>query len=116
LTFEDMPIDGIRPWYNPDLRTATFIIPGLIAIILTFTLIQFTAMAIVRERERGTPSAPGHPRDRARADPGQPFTLIGASAHDDQLDALLFGILIAAARELHLVSPSSSGRFLAWEC
>jgi len=51
----EMPIDlRIRPWYNPDLVTATFIIPGLIAIILTFTLIQFTAMAIVRERERGT--------------------------------------------------------------
>lgn len=50
-----LPVDlRVRPWYNPDLRTATFIIPGLIAIILTFTLIQFTAMAIVRERERGT--------------------------------------------------------------
>jgi ABC-2 type transport system permease protein len=51
----EMPIDlRIRPWYNPELETATFVIPGLIAIILTFTLIQFTAMAIVRERERGT--------------------------------------------------------------
>ena len=44
----------LRPWYNPDLRTATFVIPGLLAIILTFTLIQFTAGAIVRERELGT--------------------------------------------------------------
>ena len=50
-----LPVDlRVRPWYNPDLRTATFIIPGLLAIILTFTLIQFTAMAIVREREKGT--------------------------------------------------------------
>ncbi|HYC92764.1 MAG TPA: ABC transporter permease [Thermoanaerobaculia bacterium] len=50
-----MPVDlRVRPWYNPDLRTSRFIIPGLIAIILTFTLIQFTATAIVRERERGT--------------------------------------------------------------
>jgi ABC-2 type transport system permease protein len=50
-----LPVDlRVRPWYNPDMRTATFIIPGLIAIILTFTLIQYTAMAIVRERERGT--------------------------------------------------------------
>jgi ABC-2 type transport system permease protein len=50
-----LPIDlRVRPWYNPDLRTATFIIPGLLAIILTFTLIQFTAGAIVRERELGT--------------------------------------------------------------
>src|SRR5690606_9992553 len=50
----DLPVDvRVRPWYNPDLRTATFVIPGLLAIILTFTLIQFTAGAIVRERERG---------------------------------------------------------------
>ena len=50
-----LPVDlRLRPWYNPDLRTATFILPGLIAIILTFTLINFTAGAIVRERERGT--------------------------------------------------------------
>ncbi len=50
-----LPVDlRLRPWYNPDLRTATFVIPGLLAIILTFTLIQFTAGAIVRERERGT--------------------------------------------------------------
>lgn len=53
--YQQLPIDvRVRPWYNPDLRTARFIIPGLIAIILTFTLIQFTAIAIVRERERGT--------------------------------------------------------------
>lgn len=50
-----LPVDlRVRPWYNADLRTATFIIPGLLAIILTFTLIQFTANAIVREREMGT--------------------------------------------------------------
>lgn len=53
--YKQLPLDvRVRPWYNPDLRTARFIIPGLIAIILTFTLIQFTAIAIVRERERGT--------------------------------------------------------------
>ncbi|HEY8550080.1 MAG TPA: ABC transporter permease [Vicinamibacterales bacterium] len=51
----DLPVDlRVRPWYNPDLRTANFIIPGLIAIILTFTLISFTAASIVRERELGT--------------------------------------------------------------
>jgi ABC-2 type transport system permease protein len=50
-----LPVDlRVRAWYNPELKTATFIVPGLIAILLTFTLIQFTAMAIVRERERGT--------------------------------------------------------------
>jgi ABC-2 type transport system permease protein len=41
-------------WYNPELRTAVFVVPGLIGIILTMTMIMMTAMAIARERERGT--------------------------------------------------------------
>ena len=50
-----LPVDvRVRPWYNPELRTAAFIIPGLIAIVLTFTLVQYTANSIVKERELGT--------------------------------------------------------------
>jgi len=41
-------------WYNPDLRTAIYIVPGLIGVILTMTMVMLTSMAIVRERERGT--------------------------------------------------------------
>jgi len=41
-------------WYNPDLRTAVYIVPGLIGVILTMTMVMLTAMAIARERERGT--------------------------------------------------------------
>jgi ABC-2 type transport system permease protein len=41
-------------WYNPDLRTAVYIVPGLVGVILTMTMVMLTAMAIVRERERGT--------------------------------------------------------------
>lgn len=41
-------------WYNPDLRTAIYIVPGLIGVILTMTMVMLTAMAIARERERGT--------------------------------------------------------------
>ncbi len=50
-----MPIE-LEPntWYNPDLRTATYIVPGLIGVILTMTMVMLTAMAIARERERGT--------------------------------------------------------------
>jgi ABC-2 type transport system permease protein len=43
----------VRPFYNPERRTAVNIVPGLIGIILTLTMILFTAVAIVRERERG---------------------------------------------------------------
>jgi ABC-2 type transport system permease protein len=41
-------------WYNPDLRTAIYIVPGLIGVILTMTMVMLTSMAIARERERGT--------------------------------------------------------------
>lgn len=40
-------------FYNPLRRTAIDIVPGLIGIILTMTMVMFTAVAIVRERERG---------------------------------------------------------------
>jgi ABC-2 type transport system permease protein len=41
-------------WYNPELRTAVFVVPGLVGVILTMTMIMLTAMGIARERERGT--------------------------------------------------------------
>jgi ABC-2 type transport system permease protein len=41
-------------WYNPELRTAVFIVPGLIGVILTMTMVMLTSMAMARERERGT--------------------------------------------------------------
>jgi ABC-2 type transport system permease protein len=40
-------------FYNPERRSAINIVPGLIGIILTMTMVMFTAVAIVRERERG---------------------------------------------------------------
>tara|TARA_R110002153_G_scaffold99102_1_gene234339 strand:+ start:28478 stop:29626 length:1149 start_codon:yes stop_codon:yes gene_type:complete len=39
--------------YNPEQRTAVNIVPGLVGIILTMTMIMFTSAAIVREREHG---------------------------------------------------------------
>ncbi|HEY0920533.1 ABC transporter permease [Devosia sp.] len=40
--------------YNPEGRTATNIVPGLLAIILSMTMVMITAVAIVKESERGT--------------------------------------------------------------
>lgn len=49
------PVEArVRPRYNPGLRSPTYIVPGLVGVILTITLVLVTAMAIVRERERGT--------------------------------------------------------------
>ena len=41
-------------WYNPDLKTSIFIVPGLVGVILTMTMVMLTSMAIACERERGT--------------------------------------------------------------
>lgn len=49
------PIDvRTQVWYNPDLVSAYYMIPGMIGMILQFLTLQLAAGAIVRERERGT--------------------------------------------------------------
>ncbi len=51
----DPPFDvRIRPWYNPDFVTAFYMVPGILGVVLTMTMVMITSMAIVRERERGT--------------------------------------------------------------
>lgn len=47
------PVMEIRTFYNPERRSPINTVPGLIGVILTMTMILFTAVAIVRERERG---------------------------------------------------------------
>jgi ABC-2 type transport system permease protein len=43
-----------RIWYNPQLRSALFLVPGLIAYIAMLSAVVSTALSIVREKERGT--------------------------------------------------------------
>ena len=49
-----LPID-YRPrlWYNPDLKSSFFMIPGLVGLLLQLLVPMITATAIVREKERG---------------------------------------------------------------
>jgi ABC-2 type transport system permease protein len=51
-----MPGFEVRPrvWYNPEMKSANFMVPGIMGMILYFLTALFTAMAIVREREKGT--------------------------------------------------------------
>jgi len=50
-----MPIDyRPRVWYNPELRSAKFLVPGLIVFILMITTVISTSLSVVREKERGT--------------------------------------------------------------
>jgi len=53
---DDMPGVEVHPrvWYNPEMKSANFMIPGLIAMVLFTLTIMLTSLAIVREREQGT--------------------------------------------------------------
>jgi ABC-2 type transport system permease protein len=50
------PPIGLDPriWYNPELRSTLFLVPGLIAYIAMITAVASTALSIVREKETGT--------------------------------------------------------------
>jgi len=43
-----------RPWYNPDLRSRWFFVPGIIGSLTLVLVVTLTAFAVVREREIGT--------------------------------------------------------------
>ena len=50
------PMVSVEPrvWYNPELRSALFLVPGLIAYIGMISSVVSTALSVVREKERGT--------------------------------------------------------------
>ncbi len=43
-----------RIWFNPELKSARFLVPGLMAFVLMITVVISTAFSVVRERERGS--------------------------------------------------------------
>jgi len=50
-----LPIDyRPRVWYNPELKSASFLIPGIIVQILLLMTVISTSLSVVREKERGT--------------------------------------------------------------
>jgi len=58
-----------RPWYNPDLNSQWFFVPGVIGSITLILVVNLTAFAIVREREIGT-------LEQVMVTPIRPFELI----------------------------------------
>ncbi len=49
------PVDArVHALYNPEAKTQYNIVPGLMGVVLTMTLVIITSLAITRERERGT--------------------------------------------------------------
>lgn len=50
-----LPVESrVRVWYNPELKSSRFLVPGLMAFVLMIIIVLATALSIVREKERGT--------------------------------------------------------------
>jgi ABC-2 type transport system permease protein len=50
-----LPVDlRMRAWYNPDLRSKNYNVPGVMATVITLLCLMLTSMSVVREREMGT--------------------------------------------------------------
>jgi len=98
-----------RVWYNPELRSARFLVPGLMAFILMVIVVISTAFSVVRERERGTMEqilvSPVRPADLVLGKT-VPYVLISlVSAHVVLLlGFLLFGVPIRGSYLLLLLT------------
>ncbi len=89
------PLDlRVRVWYNSELASKNYIVPGLVAVVLTIISALLTSLTIARERESGTMelllSTPLRPSELVFGKMAAYFVL-GAI---DTVVAILFGVLI----------------------
>jgi drug efflux transport system permease protein len=83
-----------RVFYNPELRSTQFLVPGLIGFLLMLTAVLSTAMSVVREKERGT-------MEQIRVSPVRTVELILGKATPYLVISLIAtAVIILAARVL----------------
>lgn len=83
--------------YNPESNTRYSIVPGLLAVILTMTMVLMTCLALTRERERGT-------YENLLAMPATPVEImIGKIAPNIAIGAIQSAIILAAAKYVFAV-------------
>jgi len=54
ISLPALPSVELRIWYNPELKSVNYMVPGTIAFVMTMITIILTSVAIVREKEQGT--------------------------------------------------------------
>jgi ABC-2 type transport system permease protein len=87
-----------RVWFNPDLRSRFFFVPGVVVNIITLVTLSLTAMAIVREREIGT-------MEQLMVTPIRPVELILGKTLPFSLIGLLDVLLVTGAAVLVFHMP-----------
>jgi ABC-2 type transport system permease protein len=95
LAANDDPIDlRIHAQYNPEAITQYNIVPGLMGVVLTMTMVMITGLAITRERERGT-------MENLLSMPTRPFeVMVGKIIPYILVGYVQVGLILLAARLL----------------
>src|SRR5437870_3320579 len=109
LAANNGPVDlRVHALYNPEAITHYNIVPGLMGVVLTLTMILITGLAITRERERGT-------MENLLSMPTRPFeVLIGKIVPYIFVGYVQVGLILLAARFLfHVPMAGSLGLLLA---
>jgi ABC-2 type transport system permease protein len=84
--FAALPVQIVtRAWYNPNLETRWFMIPGMIGTLTLIQTMMLTAMSVAREREQGT-------FDQLLVTPFRPFEIMAGKA----LPSMVIGTIQAA--------------------
>lgn len=81
--------DRLRTWYNPNLESRYFFVPGIVAFLIMLTTLLFTSMAIIRERESGT-------MEQLIVTPIRPYELILAKTVPFIIIAFLQMVMVTA--------------------
>jgi ABC-2 type transport system permease protein len=86
-----------RAWYNPNLETRWFIIPGMIGTLTLLSTMMLTAMSVTREREQGT-------FDQLLVTPFRPFEIMAGKAAPSMLIGIIqaSGVLLVAQLWFHI--------------
>jgi ABC-2 type transport system permease protein len=103
LAPRESPVDlRIHARYNPEAITQYNIVPGLMGVVLTMTMVMITALAITRERERGT-------MENLLSMPARPFeVLLGKIIPYIAVGYVQVGLILTAARFLFKVPIEGS--------
>ncbi len=87
-----------RAWFNPNLESRWFFVPGIIGLLITVTTILVTALSVAREREEGT-------FDQLLVTPLRPVEILIGKALPGFLVGLLAATVIAAIAVLWFQVP-----------
>jgi ABC-2 type transport system permease protein len=109
LNATDPPVElRVHARYNPEAITQYNIVPGLMGVVLTMTMVMITSLAITRERERGT-------MENLLSMPARPFeVLVGKIIPYILVGYIQIGLILAIGYFLfHVPSAGSIGLLLA---